>query len=221
MKGNLTVDTEHIAARLQRHLAQPIGLGTAFGYWIVASLTTAALGLAQVAEWVFAMGPILALAGVLSVALVTEPPPPLSESSILGESLAWLLRASWATTVLAGGAIFSAIVALDLANPKTDDQAFARTLSDTMNSFVWPVIGIASAVALGSISIKLWRVGGDARRASAIRLLRWARIEGVASESLRRILTDLASMPASLIVCVSGPLAVYSIASMASPAGLS
>lgn len=219
-RENLTVDTEQIAARLQLHLAQPVGLGTAFGYWIVASLTTAALRLAQVAEWLFIMGPVLALLGVLSVALVTTPPPPLSESSILVESLVWLVRTSWATMVLAGGAMFSAIVALDLANPKTDDGAFSRTLHDTTHSFVWPIIGVAAAIALGSIPIKLWRVGGEARSASATRLVRWARIEGRAGESMRLILADLASMPASLIVCVFGPVAIYSIASIASPAGL-
>lgn len=189
----------------------PIGLGAVFAAWLTVCFAAAVIGAATVSLWLVILGPVAALGGVLAVAAVTAPPRPLSEVSILAQSSVWLGRAAWATLVLAAGSVFSSVVALDLADPRKDPEAFNRTIHDSLQGFVWPIAAAATFLAVSSIPFKLWRVGPDARTNSVGRLVERSRAHGVAAAILDRVLFELVAMPTSLVVCYLGPAAVFAL----------
>ncbi|HSX68922.1 hypothetical protein [Nocardioides sp.] len=209
------------------HAAQagpaPLGrsgsLNLVFFVWLGVAIIVTYVGPDWLSSGILFGGLLVAWGLVLAIAAATAPPPRLAEISILADRLNWLARATWASVVVAGSAVFSSVVAIELTksakSPELLNDAVGDVFLEAVGSLAGPVATVAAVLASSTVPVQLWRAGVGAREQAVARLLRPMREAGLPTSWLARLMMELSTLWVGLFVCYFGPPLLLAVALMA------
>lgn len=117
---------------------------------------------------------LVGLGSMLVVTALMPPPPRFTETSALAARLFSFLKATWAAFVFTAAAVYGGVVGVSLTS-STDWQTSTAGF-DSLQQFIWPVVGYVAAVAgiysTIACAVDLHRAGTAARADAIDRVMR-------------------------------------------------
>lgn len=151
-------------------------------------------------------GILIPWAAIFAVAWKVPPPRPLAETRLLARRLIWVARAGWATVVMAGSAIVSTLVALQVGANMDDPNVLTNVFNDLLGAMLVPVLIVAAFLASSTLPFQLRRTKSRDRRRAIESLVQPLEQRAWPTTWLKRFIGEVTTPVPAFTVCYFGAL---------------